>query len=98
MVAEIQGQGFVGASAPNFSLLNNAACTVGLLLQRYFNRSFSQVTTIDSQEMRDADLVTENFNTDDIFLTHGVMQDDAWGYDSEFWRLLEQQAAALPGV
>ena len=97
MVKEIQGQGFVGAGAPNYPLLNHAASTVHVLLQHYFKKLSSSVQNGRGRDASDMEMPTNDFDMAGALAVQEMMQDDNWGYEHEFWNFLEQQAEALPG-
>lgn len=97
MVKEIQGQGFVGAGAPNYPLLNHAASTVHVLLQHYFKKLSSSAQNSHGRNASDAGMPTDDFDMTGALAVQEMMQDDNWGYEHEFWNFLEQQAEALPG-
>lgn len=97
MVKEIQGQGFAGAGAPNYPLLNHAASTVHVLLQHYSKKLSSPVQNNHERDARNIEIPTDDFGLAGALAVQEMMQDDNWGYEHDFWNFLEQQAEALPG-
>ena len=96
IVAEIQGEGFVGENAPNYPLLKHAASTVHALLQHYWKYVSSCVQSSQGRNTEAMGGAMVDFDTEGGLALHEMMQVDTWGYEHEFWRLLEQQAGALP--
>jgi hypothetical protein len=94
-VAEIQGEGLVRVTGPDYALLNQAARTIDRLLETLLCGSLQRSATGNTSNA--AVHVLPNNNLDDSTLWDLSATGDALGYDLDFdfWRMLGEHPSLL---
>jgi hypothetical protein len=94
-VAEIQGEGLVRITGPDYALLNQAARTIDRLLENLICGSLQRSATGDTTNA--AAQHSPNNNIDDSAPWNLSATGDALGYefDFDFWRMLGEHPSLL---
>ena len=94
-VAEVQGEGLVRITGPDYALLNQATRTIDRLLETLLCGSLQRSATSDVAGA--AARVSLDGNVDDIDSWNLAPAGDALGYefDFDFWRMLGEHPSLL---